>query len=146
MWLSGQQRRPAENGEGQTGIVTMSGDELAVELDSERRGLELYGPAGYRWTPKVGKRVLVIQGRGETPCVVGTKTGSYIPEKVTVEAAQVGMEGQETKLKGELIALEGQTIQLTGETIDLKGQVRIGDVPLDSYIVNCVAGLLGGSV
>ncbi len=118
MWLSGQQRRPAENGEGQTGAVTMSGNELAVELDSERRGLELYGPAGYRWTPKVGERVLVIRGRGETPCVVGTRTGAYVPDEVTIEA----------------------------ESIDLSGQVLIGGVPLDSYIMGIVAGLMGGGV
>ncbi len=118
MWLSGQQRRPAESGEGQTGTVTISGGELAVELDSERRGLELYGPAGYRWTPKVGERVLVIQGRGEDPCVVGTKTGAYVPDRVTIEAG----------------------------SIDLNGQVLIGGVPLESYIISHMSGLMGGEV
>ena len=29
MWMSGQHKRPAEQGEGQTGIVTMSGGETA---------------------------------------------------------------------------------------------------------------------
>ena len=62
MWLSGQHKRPAESGEGQTGIVTISGGETAVLLDRERRGLEVYSPAGYFWTPRVGQRVLVIQG------------------------------------------------------------------------------------
>ena len=116
MWLSGQQRRPAENGEGQTGTVTMSEGELAVELDSERRGLELYGPAGYRWTPKVGERVLVILGRGETPCVVGTRTGAYVPEEVTVEA----------------------------ENVRLKGQVWIGNMTLEEFIAMIVTEILGG--
>ena len=73
MWLSGQHKRPAEQSEGQTGIVTMSGGETAVLMDSERRGLQVYSPAGYRWTPRVGQRVLVIQGRGEIPCVVGAR-------------------------------------------------------------------------
>lgn len=116
MWLSGQQRRPAESGEGQTGTVTMSGGELAVELDSERRGLELYGPAGYRWTPKVGARVLVIEGRGETPCVVGTRQGDYVPEKVTVEA----------------------------KNVVFRGQVWIGDITLEEYIARIVAAMMGG--
>ncbi len=115
MWLSGQQRRPAENGEGQTGTVTMSGGELAVELDSERRGLELYGPAGYLWTPKVGERVLVIQGRGEIPCVVGMRTGDYVPEKVTLDA----------------------------ENVVLEGQVWIGDMTLEEYIAMIVASMMG---
>ncbi len=116
MWLSGQQRRPAENGEGQTGTVTMCEGELAVELDSERRGLELYGPAGYRWTPEVGERVLVIEGRGETPCVVGTRQGDHVPEKVTVEAKDVA----------------------------LKGQVWIGDMTLEQYIAMIAAAITGG--
>lgn len=115
MWLSGQQRRPAESGEGQIGTVTMSGGGLAVQLDSERRGLELYGPAGYRWTPKVGGKVLVIQGRGETPCVVGTRQGDYVPEKVTIEAG----------------------------TLDLQANVWIRGTPLEEYITATVAQILG---
>ena len=67
MWLSGQQKRPTDSGEGQTGIVTMDGGETAVLLDCERRGLQVYSPGGYTWTPKVGQRVLVIQGQGEIP-------------------------------------------------------------------------------
>ena len=59
MWLSGQQKRPVDPDEGQTGVVTIGGTRPAVQLDSERRGLEVYSPAGYRWTPQVGQRVLV---------------------------------------------------------------------------------------
>lgn len=51
MWLSGQQKQPSQSGEGQTGIVTMSEGETAVLLETERRGLEVYAPAGYHWTP-----------------------------------------------------------------------------------------------
>ena len=57
MWLSGQQKRPTDRGEGQTGIVTVGGDEAAVQLDSERRGLEVYAPAVYDWTPVTDQRV-----------------------------------------------------------------------------------------
>ena len=56
MWLSGQQKRPVEWGEGQTGIVTMSEGGTAVLLESEPRGLEVYAPAGYRWTPQADQR------------------------------------------------------------------------------------------
>ena len=41
MWLSGQHKQPAECGEGQIGVVTMSGEENAVLLDCERRGLPI---------------------------------------------------------------------------------------------------------
>ena len=116
MWLSGQQKRPNPAGEGQTGTVTISGKGLAVQLDSERRNLELYGPGGYRWTPKVGQRVLVLKNQGEDPCVIGVRQGEDAPERVTVEAGAV----------------------------DLKGQVLIDGVPLETYVAMIVAGLMGG--
>lgn len=116
MWLSGQHKRPPEHSEGQMGTVTIGGDKLAVLLDSERRGVELYGPAGYRWTPKAGERVLVIQGKGEIPAVVGTRQGDYIPKQVTVEA----------------------------DSLDLQAEVMIQGVPLEAYIMMIVASMLGG--
>lgn len=67
MWLSRQQKRPHQAGEGQVGRVTIGGDHVAVLLDSERRGLEVYGPGGYRWKPGRGTAALVIQGRGGDP-------------------------------------------------------------------------------
>ena len=73
MWLGQYQRRPNQEGEGQVGRVTIGGEQTAVLLDSERRGLEVYAPGGYRWTPRVDQKVLVIQGRGEIPCVVGVR-------------------------------------------------------------------------
>ena len=85
MWLSGQHKRPADQGEGQVGVITMSGGETAALLDCERRGLQVYSPAGYHWTPKVGQRVLVIQGKGEIPCVVGARQGGGRPDAVRSE-------------------------------------------------------------
>lgn len=116
MWLSGQQKRPVQGSEGRTGTVTMSGGELAVELDSERRGLEVYGPAGYRWTPGVGQRVLVVQGRGEAPCVAGVRQGDGRPDRVAIEAG----------------------------SLDLRAEVLIRGVPLDVYIAAKAAEMLGG--
>lgn len=95
MWLSGQQKRPAPRGGGQTGLVTMAGRELAVRLDSEVRRPELYGPAGYRWTPQAGDRVLVVKGEGEAPCVVGVRQGGT-PERVTIAAGVVELQGSVT--------------------------------------------------
>ena len=86
MWLGQYQRRPNQEGEGQVGRVTIGGEQTAVLLDSERRGLEVYAPGGYRWTPRVDQKVLVIQGRGEIPCVVGVRQDQTAPDEVTVES------------------------------------------------------------
>lgn len=133
MWLSGQQKRPVDQGEGQTGIVTMSGGETAVLLDSERRGLHIYSPAGYRWTPKVGQRVLVIQGRGETPCVVGARQDEDVPDKVEIRAQSLNLDG-ETVCAGE-----------PGGQTRLMGQVYINSETLEDFIIRVVFGVGGGA-
>ena len=116
MWLSGQQKRPAQDGGGRTGVVTMSGGGLAVQLDGERRGLEVYGPAGYRWTPETGQRVLVLQGEGEDPCVAGVRQGEDIP----------------------------RTVAIVADKLELRGRVEVNGVELGSYIAQKVAELTGG--
>lgn len=137
MWLSGQQKRPADEGEGQTGIVTMSGGETAVLLDRERRGLQLYSPGGYTWTPKVGQRVLVIQGRGEIPCVVGALQGG-IPD-------QVGIQGKKLTLSGERANVTAQeSVEIQGGRIELNGQVYVSGEALEDLIRRIVASMLGG--
>ena len=137
MWLSGQQKRPADEGEGQTGIVTMSGGETAVLLDRERRGLQLYSPGGYTWTPKVGQRVLVIQGRGEIPCVVGALQGG-IPD-------QVGIQGKKLTLSGERANVTAQeSVAIQGGRIELNGQVYVSGEALEDLIRRIVASMLGG--
>lgn len=123
MWLSGQQKRPADCGEGQTGIVTVGGSEAAVQLDSERRGLEVYAPAGYQWTPEVDQRVLVIQGQGEIPCIVGVRQGGARPRSVGICA---------------------NAVSVSGGTVDLRGKVLINGEPLEVVIARILAGLLGG--
>lgn len=105
MWLGEQHKRPVPSGEGQTGVVVMAGDQLAVRLDSELRDPFICAPAGYRWTPSVGDRVLVIRGEGERPCVVGVCGGSVPPS-------------------AELRAL----------SLNLAGAVSINGVPLETYI------------
>ncbi|MDE7171208.1 MAG: hypothetical protein K2O11_04940 [Oscillospiraceae bacterium] len=137
MWLSGQQKRPADESEGQTGIVTMSGGETAVLLDRERRGLQLYSPGGYTWTPEVGQRVLVIQGRGEIPCVVGALQGS-IPDQVGIRAKELTLAGETVRVS----AQEGAAV--SGERIDLNGQVYVKGETLEDLIRRIVASMLGG--
>ena len=116
MWLNEQKRRPIPAGEGQTGVVTMAGDALAVHLEHEVRGPELYGPAGYRWEPKAGDRVLVIKGGRERPCIVGVKQGN-IPARVSLEA----------------------------ETVALNGSLLVNGVELEEYIAQIVRQVMGGT-
>lgn len=111
MWLSEQQKRPVSRGEGQTGVVTMAGEDLAVRLDSEVRAPEIYGPAGYHWRPGVGDRVLVIKGEGQRPCVAGVKDGGT-PAAVTIRAG----------------------------TVELQGSIVVNGVALEEYIRQLVEG------
>ncbi len=138
MWLSGQQKRPADSGEGQTGIVTMSGGEMAVMMDCERRGVQVYAPAGYRWTPKVGQRVLVIQGQGEIPCVVGARQDGDVPDQVAVTARQTTVQGDIVRVAA------GEDVAVEGENVRLMGQVYVGDETLEEMIRRIVLEILGG--
>ena len=140
MWLSGQHKRPADCGEGQTGIVTVGGGEAAVQLDSERRGLEVYAPAGYRWTPEVDQRVLVIQGQGEIPCIVGVRQNSARPDSVEISAKTMNVSGQDVSVQA-----EGDAV-VAGQTIDLQGKVLINGEPLEVVIARILAMLLMGGV
>ena len=153
MWMSGQHKRPADEGEGQTGIVTMSGGETAVLLDRERRGLQVYSPAGYCWTPKVGQRVLVIQGRGEIPCVVGARQDGGMPDKVGVAAKQLTLDGERVNIAGRRGAgLQGERVNiagrrgagLQGERVDLDGEVYVNGEKLEELIARILMKLLGG--
>ncbi len=114
MWLSKQQKQPARSGGGQTGPVIVAGDSLTVRLDSEVSAPELYGPAGYRWSPKAGDRVLVIKGEGERPCVVGVKKGGS-PDSVTLEAGSIHLQGRVT-VNG--VALEDYVKTLVREVLE----------------------------
>ena len=138
MWLSGQQKRPADCGEGQTGIVTVGGGDAAVMLDSERRGLEVYAPAGYRWTPEVNQRVLVIQGQGEIPCIVGVRQDSARPQSVGISANAVSVSGQNISVQA------AESVTVAGQLVNLRGQVLINGVPLEDMIARIAARLLGG--
>ena len=138
MWLSGQHKRPADCGEGQTGIVTVGGGEAAVQLDSERRGLEVYTPAGYRWTPEAGQRVLVIRGQGEIPCIVGVRQDSARPASVGISAKTVSVSGQDISVRA------GGDAVIEGQSVDLRGGVRINGEPLETVIARIVARMVGG--
>jgi len=136
MWLSGQYKRPTEQAEGQTGVVTVGGGGTAVLLDRERRGLEVYGPGGYRWTPEPGQRALVIQGRGEIPCVAGVRQGGGVPASVEIEAGSVSVNGEDVSVQSAGTAAVG------GGGVDLQGEVFVNGEPLEEYIARIVASML----
>ena len=138
MWLSGQQKRPADCGEGQIGTVTVGGSGAAVMLDSERRGLEVYAPAGYTWTPEAGQRVLVIQGQGEIPAIVGVRRGGGQPGSVGISAKSVSVSGQGVSLQAAGGAVVG------GQSVDLRGEVLINGEPLEQVIARIVAAMMMG--
>ena len=138
MWLSGQQKRPVEWGEGQTGIVTMSEGGTAVLLESERRGLEVYAPAGYRWTPQADQRVLVIRGQGEIPAIVGVRQGTPRPDAVDVEAKALTLSGNQVGVSAQGAA----TVQ--GGRVNLNGTVYVNGERLEDLIARILALLVGG--
>lgn len=111
MWLSGQQKRPPDPRTGQTGVVVMAGGHTAVRLDSEVRDPLVCAPAGYRWTPAVGDRVLVLRGDGERPCVVGV-CGASTPAAVELRAGK----------------------------LELWGDVSVNGIPLREYIKQVMEG------
>ena len=137
MWLSGQQKRPADRGEGQVGTVTVGGSGPAVMLDRERRGLEVYAPAGYHWTPQAGQRVLVIQGQGEIPAIVGVHDGGQ-PGAVGISAGSVGVSG------GKITLRAGGDAAVAGKAVRLEGQVYVNGETLENFIIRVVMGLMGG--
>lgn len=134
MWLGKQQRKQTQAGEGQVGRVTIGGERSAVELDCERRGLEVYSPGGYHWTPKPGQKVLVIEGRGEIPCVAGLRQGEVLPDQVKVEA-----DG------GSCLHLHQTGAALKGERLDLDGEVWVNKEKLEELIARIVVMILGGA-
>ena len=88
MWLSQQQKQAGQERPVDIGPVTLTGETVAVELDSERRGLTVYAPGGYRWLPSVGQKVLVLN-TGEGLCVAGALSTER-PSKGEVELCSGG--------------------------------------------------------
>ncbi len=111
MWLSRQQKKAGQEGPIDTGQVTLSDGGVAVELDSERRGLVVYAPGGYRWRPAVGQKVLVLK-TGEGHCVMGTPVDGEIPAG-EVELSAPG--GAQIILKTDGRALLSRDVEVGGK-------------------------------
>ena len=141
MWTSERRRElPVREPAAELGEVTLGGDPAGVSLGGERRGLEVYAPAGYHWTPQPGQRVLVIQGDGEVPCIVGVRQGTAQPDSVGISADSVSVGGQSVSIQAAGSAAGG------GQSVELQGQVFVNGETLESLIARIVAAMLGGGV
>lgn len=109
MWLS-RRRRAQTGGGAAVGRTTLEGENTAVYLDGERRGVAVYAPGGYRWRPKLGQELLVLKGP-EGFCVAGAESigGDVEPGEVAITALAGGAE---VRLRNDGI-------------IELRGDVRI---------------------
>lgn len=123
MWLAEQQKRETAQQAGAVGEVTLSGEAPAVALDSERRGLTVYAPGGYRWRPAAGQKVLVLKADGE-PCIVGAPSaGGLEPGEVALESGG-----------GASLRLSNQGTVALGDNVAVTGSLYVGGVELKTLI------------
>lgn len=132
MWLSRQQKQEKEEQAAASGLVTISGEKVAVEVDSERRGLSVYAPGGYHWRPAAGEQVLVVRTE-DGLCVVGTPCVSDLDEG---EVGLAGPDGAEVSLKR-----DGRVI-LTGD-VKVDGSLRLGNETLEELVRRIAAEVAG---
>lgn len=123
MWLAQQQKRQTVQEDGAVGQVTLSGETLAVELDSERRGLCVYAPGGYRWRPAPGQKVLVLKADGD-PCVVGA------PSAGGLEPGEVGLNSS----GGASLRLDNQGRISMDRDVYVTGALYVGGTELTALI------------
>lgn len=134
MWLSKQQKKAPIQQTAGLGEVTLSGAVVAVALDGERRGLEVYGPAGLRWRPCLGQKALVLKAEG-IPCVAGVQTdGSGLePGELALESAG-----------GAAVCLDNQgRVSLKGRT-EIEGTLCWNGRELTELIREIAAQTAGG--
>lgn len=86
----------------------------------------------------MGQRVLVIQGQGEIPCVVGARQDGDVPDQVAVTARQTTVQGDIVRVAA------GEDVVVEGENVRLMGQVYVGDETLEEMIRRIVLEILGG--
>ena len=130
MWISSQTKATGTKTQNSAalGVVTAGGEENSVYLGSERRGLPVAAPGGYRWRPKVGEQVLVLKA--------GTDG-----ESAWILAQQAH---QDDLLPGEVeLAGPGCALKLTGSgCIELQGCVNINGTALEALVRSAVAEAL----
>ena len=81
---------------------------------------------------------MVIQGKGEIPCVVGARQDGDVPNEVTVEARRLSLQGDETR-----VFAQGDVI-IQGENVRLDSQVYVKEETLEEMIARIVRLMLAG--
>ena len=130
MWLSKQGKGIEPNRTVETGAVTLTGETVAVELDSERRGLPVFAPGGYHWRPKLGQQVLVLK-TSEGACVVG------VPSE-QIKDGEVGLRGE----GGAQVTLETAGRVRLGPEVEIDGILKVSGEELKTLIRRVVAEIL----
>lgn len=126
MWTWEQERRAqVREPDAQLGLVTLGGEETAVNLGGERRWLRVCAPGGMRWRPKEGSQVLVLKS-GEEAWVLGVMAEGDSPDPGHVHLAGEGC----------ALSLE-QDIRITGN-VELNGR------RLEDYIRAIAADVMSG--
>jgi len=133
MWLSKLGKENNRNRTAETGAVTLTGETVAVELDSERRGLPVFAPGGYYWRPKLGQKVLVLKTE-EGACVVGVPSDG-------VADGEVGMKAE----GGATVTLSGDGCVRLGPAVEIGEVLTIGGEELEAKIRRIVAEMLSGT-
>ena len=130
MWLSKQGKGFEPNRTVETGAVTLTGETVAVELDSERRGLPVFAPGGYNWRPKLGQQVLVLK-TGEGACVVG------VPSE-QVKDGEIGLKAE----GGAQVTLETEGRVKLGPEVEIDGILKVSGEELETLVRRVVAGMM----
>lgn len=138
MWLSKREGHgKKEPAEALTGPVTLSGGELGVWLEGERRGVAVFSPGGYHWAPRVGDQILVLKAgeNGEQPCAVGVaQSESLSPGEILIQSGGAAIwlspdgELQLSTGKGAVSMTPNGRIAVTG-AFTVNGEV-VGPLPL----------------
>lgn len=95
MWLSKREEQEKKGPDhALTGPVTLAGNEVGAWLEGERRGVQVYAPGGYHWSPRIGDQVLVLKAgeRGEQPCAVGVAQSEGLsPGEILIETGKAAI-------------------------------------------------------
>lgn len=77
MWLGEQIRSGGGpvSAQAEVGQVSLGGASLAVVTQGERRQLSMAMPGGFRWRPKLGQKVLVLNTSEGEAVVIGVLSG-----------------------------------------------------------------------
>lgn len=95
MWLSKREEQEKKSPDhALTGPVTLAGNEVGAWLEGERRGVAVFSPGGYHWSPQIGDQVLVLKAgeMGEQPCAVGVAQSEGLsPGEILIETGKASI-------------------------------------------------------